>query len=77
MITGKDVRTEVKKAEQTVADEKIGITAKFIAVVKLLSVGIKIALNNRLNIVRIMEHLKIAKITPDTQKDTKTEEEKK
>jgi len=76
MITGKDVRTEVKKAEITVADEKIGITAKFIAVVKLLSVGIKIALNNRLNIVRIMEHLKIAKITPDTQKEAQTEEKK-
>ena len=76
MITGKDVRTEVKKAEITVADEKIGITAKFIAVVKLLSVGIKIALNNRLNIVRIMEHLKIAKITSDIQKEAQTEEKK-
>ena len=77
MITGKDVRTEVKKAEQIVADEKSSTANMFQAVVKLISVAIKILLNNRLNIVRIMENLKIAKITSDTQKEAQTEEEKK
>lgn len=76
MITGKDVRSEVKKAEETVSNEKTTLIAKLTAILKVISVGIKIALNNRLNIVRIMEHLKIAKIKSETQKEEKTEEKK-
>lgn len=74
MITGKDSRIEVKKAEEIVADEKATLIAKLTAILKVISVGIKIALNNRLNIVRIMEHLKIAKIKSETQREEETEE---
>lgn len=72
MITGKDVRSEIKKAEKIVADEKASVETKLKAIVKLLTVAIKVVVNNRTNIVRIMEHLKIPKIQP-TSKNQETE----
>jgi len=75
MITGKDSRYEDKKTEE-ILNSDAPLADKLKAIGKLVSVVLKVALNNRLNIVRIMEHLKIAKITSDIQKEAQTEEKK-
>ncbi len=68
MITGKDCRLEQKKAEETANNPKSTVIDILRAVVKLITVAIKILLNNRLNLARIMEHLQIDKIKPEDKK---------
>jgi len=70
MITGKDVRLEQKKAEDTANNPKSTVIDILRAIVKLITVAIKILLNNRLNLARIMEYFKIDKIKPEIKKDT-------
>lgn len=68
MITGKDCRLEQKKAEETANNPKSTVIDILRAVVKLITVAIKILLNNRLNLARIMEHLQIDKIKAEEKK---------
>jgi len=72
MLTGKDARYEDKKAGEILASDK-PLGDKLKAIGKLISVTLRIALNNRVNIVKIMEKLGVDKVKPEA----KREEEKK
>jgi len=56
MITSKDVRVEIKKAEETISKES---SPAIKALFKLITIVIKIALGNRTNTVKIMDKLGI------------------
>ena len=55
MITRKDVGVELKNAEAIINDEGANVNAKFKAIHKLITVVIKIVLNNRSNTSLIMD----------------------
>ncbi len=56
MITSKDVREEIKNAEEVISKES---SQAIKALFKLITVVIKIALGNRTNTVKIMDKLEI------------------
>ena len=75
MITGKDVREELKTAKGVVDDENASVATKLKAIYKIIEVGIKVALGNRLNLVKVMEKLGVDKVKPRVTKDEETKKE--
>lgn len=83
MITGKDVRKELRTAKDTIASKDSTIEQKLEAVRKSVEVGVKVMLGVRASLVRVMEKLDVSKIEPsrtndrdvDTDNVTKKEEE--
>lgn len=69
MITAKDARGEYANAEKKVTSEE----GK--AILKVIGVILKIVLSNRTNTVKIMEHLKIPKVQPQTKEVSADETE--
>lgn len=68
MITSKDVREEIKIA-RTIVESAVPVADKIKALLKLIEVDIKVGLSIRISLVRVMEHLKVAKIQPRRPKD--------
>lgn len=75
MITAKDVREEIKTARTVIEDAKATEADKLKVIFKLIEVGIKIGLGNRVNLVKVMENLGVEKVKPRTQKDNAEKKE--
>ena len=71
MITGTDVKQEIKKAQDVVNNVTATVDDKLKAVVKLLEIVLKVELGTRLNVVKIMEKLEIEKVKPQVTNDKK------
>jgi len=71
MITRKDVGEELKKAEDIINDDKLDVIEKLKAIHKLITVAIKIVLNNRTNTMLIMDKVGAEKIVPERNKEHK------
>lgn len=69
MIRAKHVKEEIEKAKQEIKTEEGKI------LVKLLEVIAKVVLDVRLNVVKVMEKLGVAKVEPRKPED-KVEEKK-
>jgi len=76
MITSKDVREEIKIARKVI-DSDATVAEKVKALLKLVEVDIKIGLGNRVNLVRVMEHLKVEKVQPRRPKENAEKPEEK
>ena len=71
MITGRDAKTEMKKAQDILNDESASVAKKLKAIGKLVDIVLRVALNNRVNLVKIMEHLQVPKLKPEQRQDEK------
>lgn len=69
MITAKDVREEIKTARTVIENADSTDGDKLKVIFKLVEVGIKIGLGNRVNLVKIMEKLEVEKVKPRTQRE--------
>lgn len=76
MITRKDANKEMVNARKVLADEKATVAEKLKAVGKVAEVTLKVALDNRTNLVRIMEAKGVAKVEPRKRDNAKPTEEK-
>ena len=73
MITSKAVREEMKNTRKVI-DSDSKVDAKLGAIYKLVEVTLKVALTNRVNVVKIMEKLGVELVKPRRPKE---DEEKK
>ena len=75
MITRKDVNEEIQIARKVLEDDNADVNTKLKSVLKLVEVGIKIGCDNRVNLVKIMEHLEVPKVQPRKREDAKPKPE--
>ena len=71
MITGNDAKKEDKKMLDVLFSDA-PLAEKLKAIGKGVSIAMRIALNNRVNLVKVMEKLDVAKVQPKA-KDEKEE----
>ena len=76
MIAGKDVREELKAAKEVIDDDSATVANKLKVIYKVIEVAIKVALGNRLNLVKIMEKIGVEKVKPRVEKKDGTTNKK-
>lgn len=74
MITGRDVRKEIRLAKEVIASKDSTAEQRLEALRKSIEVVAKVTLSTRASVVKIMEKLGVDKIAPSRSDDVKDEE---
>jgi len=74
MITGKDVRKELRIAKDTIASKDSTMEQKLEVVRKSVEVGVKVILSVRASLVRVMAKLGVDKVKPSRTNNVETVE---
>ena len=79
MITGRHAKEEMIKARKVIEDKKTSVEQKLQALDKVVEVTLKVVLNIRTDVVKVMENLGIELVKPRKRdnEDTTTKSEEK
>lgn len=73
MLRKKHIKEELGEAKKVFMNKESTLEQKVYAIYRLLQANLKVAANNRVNTVRIMEKLEIPMITPEIRISEATE----